>query len=115
MRTKRVYELPSKEDGCRVLVDRLWPRGVSKSDAQVDVWLKDIAPSSKLRQWFNHDAARWTKFKSRYFQELAQKKELLEEIRTRESAEGVVTLLYGAKELRYNNAVALKEFLERAG
>ncbi|AFU59815.1 MAG: DUF488 family protein [Nitrososphaera sp.] len=113
--TKRVYDLPSKDDGYRILVDRLWPRGISKSDAEVDMWLKDVAPSDSLRRWFNHRPERWGEFKSRYFQEFAKhdKKDLLQQIRTKEAEVGVVTLLYGAKDQLYNNAVALKEYLER--
>lgn len=113
--TKRVYDLPSKDDGYRILVDRLWPRGISKSDAKIDMWLKDVAPSDSLRRWFNHRPERWSEFKSRYFQEFAKhdKKDLLQQIRTKEAEVGVVTLLYGAKDQLYNNAVALKEYLER--
>jgi len=112
IRVRRVYDLPSKEDGYRVLVDRLWPRGVSKSDAQIDEWLKDVAPSDELRKWFGHEPARWNRFKSRYFQELAKKTALLEQLRAKESTSGVVTLLYGAKDQQHNNAVALKEYLD---
>jgi uncharacterized protein YeaO (DUF488 family) len=74
IRTKRIYDLPSKDDdGCRILVDRLWPRGISRNDAEIDLWLKDVAPSHELRRWFSHRPERWSEFKSRYFQELAKK------------------------------------------
>lgn len=112
IRTKRVYDLPSKEDGCRVLVDRLWPRGVSKADAQIDEWLKDVAPSDELRRWFGHVPAKWEEFKSRYFKELAKKPAILEQLRAKER-NGVVTLVYGAKDVKHNNAAALKEYLEK--
>lgn len=111
IRTKRVYDLPSKEDGRRVLVDRLWPRGVSKADAQIDEWLKDVAPSDALRKWFGHVPARWDGFKSRYFEELAKQPAVLEQLRAKER-NGVITLVYGAKDIEHNNAVALKEYLE---
>jgi uncharacterized protein YeaO (DUF488 family) len=112
MRTKRVYEEPDKGDGFRILVDRLWPRGLSKDRAQIDLWLKEVAPSDALRKWFGHDRARWAEFKRRYFNELADKKEGIEPI-VEKASKGTVTLLYGAKDEGCNNAVALKEFLER--
>lgn len=112
IRTKRVYDLPSKEDGYRVLVDRLWPRGVSKSDVQMDEWIKDIAPSDELRRWFNHDPTRWDEFKLRYFKELT-KKMAVSHLRAKERDSGLITLLYGAKDTKYNNAAALKEYLEK--
>ena len=111
MYTKRVYDLPCKDDGYRVLVDRLWPRGLGKSEAEIDAWLKDVAPSHELRRWFNHDPEKWSEFKSRYFQELAKKEKILQELRSK-AAVGPVTLLYGAKDSEHNNAVALKEYLE---
>ncbi len=115
IRTKRIYDLPSKDDdGCRILVDRLWPRGISRNDAEIDLWLKDVAPSHELRRWFSHRPERWSEFKSRYFQELAKKDKALQEIRAKEAAIGVVTLLYGAKDPLYNNASALKEYLEKS-
>jgi uncharacterized protein YeaO (DUF488 family) len=107
-----VYDLPSKDDGYRILVDRLWPRGLSKSDAEIDAWLRDIAPSNELRRWFGHRPKRWDVFKSRYFQELAKKEKILDEILAKEASIATVTLLYSTKELQYNNAVALKEYLE---
>jgi len=107
---KRVYEEPDREDGMRILVDRLWPRGLSKEKAQVDLWLKDIAPSTELRKWFSHDPDKWTEFQARYRKELKSKAELLAELREK-AAKGQVTLLYGAKDEVHNEAVVLKKLL----
>jgi len=107
---KRVYDVPEKSDGLRVLVDRLWPRGINKEKAKIDLWLKDIAPSDMLRKWFTHDPAKWNEFKHRYFKELDNKMESVDLILNKAKRE-VVTLLYGAKDERYNNAVALKEYI----
>ena len=107
---KRVYEPASKSDGFRVLVDRLWPRGLAKSDAKLDLWLPDIGPSTSLRQWFNHDPVRWEEFCRRYHAELAKKTELLEELKSY-TKKGTVTLLYSAKDERHNQAIALRSFL----
>ena len=112
MRTKRVYEEPVKGDGFRILVDRLWPRGLSKDRAQIDLWLKEVAPSDALRKWFGHDRTRWTEFRRRYFKELAKNEEAIGSI-TSKASEGTVTLLYGAKDEECNNAVALQEFIGR--
>ena len=106
---KRVYELRSRDDGYRVLVDRIWPRGVAKEEAAIDLWLKEAAPSHALRRWFGHDPARWTAFRARYSQELSECHESLAPLARR----GRVTLLYASKEERFNNAVALKAYLER--
>ncbi|HZP35799.1 MAG TPA: DUF488 domain-containing protein [Methylomirabilota bacterium] len=111
IRVKRVYEKPSPADGLRVLVDRLWPRGLSKQRAAVDVWLKDVAPSPELRKWFGHDPARWKEFQSRYRKELRAQKEALGRLR-RESRTRTVTLLYGARDEEHNGALVLKEVLE---
>ncbi len=111
IKLKRAYEAPAPGDGYRVLVDRLWPRGLTKDAAQVDLWLKDVAPSGELRKWFNHDPARWGEFASRYFRELAEHPEALEQLLARVH-KGRVTLLYSAKDQEHNNAVALKEYLE---
>ena len=108
---KRIYDPPSKEDGYRVLVDRLWPRGMSKEKAHVDLWLRDIAPSNELRKWFNHEPQKWTGFKERYFAEITPQKGLLEPLK-KKMKDGHITLLYSAKEPHINNAVALKEYLE---
>jgi uncharacterized protein YeaO (DUF488 family) len=111
-RLKRIYEAPSPDDGFRVLVDRLWPRGVSKAKAALDLWLKDIGPSTELRNWFDHDPAKWSGFQDRYFKELAGQTELVDELRTR-AREGAVTLLYAARDEAHNEAVALKAFLDK--
>ncbi len=108
---KRVYEKPAKQDGVRVLVERLWPRGISKERAQVDLWMKDVAPSTDLRKWFSHDPLKWNEFKTRYFAELASQEALLVGILARMNNEQV-TFVYSSKEERFNNAVALKQYLE---
>lgn len=111
VRLKRAYAAPAAGDGTRILVDRLWPRGVRKADARVDLWLKEIAPSDALRHWFGHDPARWSEFKRRYRAELEDNPEarrrLEEALR-----QGPVTLLFAAHDEHHNNAVALKEFLK---
>lgn len=109
---KRAYEAPSRSDGCRILVERLWPRGLSKADAKIDLWTKDAAPSSELRRWFGHDPDKWKEFKHRYFAELRTRKGALEPIRER-LAQGRVTFVFSSRERAFNNAVALKEHLER--
>lgn len=109
---KRAYEDPTPSDGFRILVDRLWPRGVRKEAARIDLWLKDIAPSSELRKWFGHDPARWDEFRRRYFQELDGKPELVGQLRER-LRQGNATLVYAAKDEEHNDAVALQEYLER--
>lgn len=110
IRVKRVYEAPSPEDGVRVLVDRLWPRGLSKEKAAVDLWLKELAPSTELRKWFSHAPEKWAAFQQRYQQELREQPEALQRL-SELLAGGPVTLLFGAKEERFNDAVALKAFL----
>lgn len=107
---KRVYERPDKEDGVRILVDRLWPRGLTKAKASVDLWLKDVAPSTELRKWFGHDPAKWTEFKTRYRAELRENDEQVKLLKA-EIAKGKVTLVYGAKDEEHNEAVVLQEFL----
>lgn len=110
---KRIYEPASTDDGFRVLVDRLWPRGVSKEKAKLDLWLKDIAPSTKLRQWFGHDPAKWDEFEKRYFAELDADSTAIAELRELVDAHDIVTLLFGARDETHNNAVALKKYLEK--
>jgi uncharacterized protein YeaO (DUF488 family) len=110
IQVKRVYEPTAKSDGFRVLADRLWPRGLSKSDAKLDLWLPDLGPSTALRQWFNHDPARWAEFQRRYHAELKKKSALLATI-TKQAKTSSVTLLYSAKDERHNQAVALQSFL----
>ena len=109
---KRVYEDPAKSDGCRVLVERLWPRGLSKQAARIDLWPKDVAPSTELRRWFNHEADKWTEFKRRYFKELRAQPESLEPVLERTRA-GRVTFVFASREQRLNNAVALREYVMR--
>jgi len=110
---KRVYEAPVEGDGFRILVDRVWPRGLSKAKAQVDLWLKAIAPSKELRQWFGHDPEKWERFKALYEAELREKQALVDEIRAYEQKEGVVTLVFSAKDTARNNAVVLRDYLSR--
>ncbi|KUM25142.1 hypothetical protein AU467_26990 [Mesorhizobium loti] len=107
---KRVYEAPEKSDGQRVLVDRIWPRGVSKNDAELTLWLKEIAPSDELRKWFGHDPERWAEFQKRYRAELDRNEEAVAQLRD-VLREGKVTLLYGAHDEAHNNAVALAGYL----
>ena len=111
IRIKRVYEEPEESDGRRILVDRLWARGLTKEKAKVHVWVKEIAPSTELRRWYGHDPNKWTEFKSRYAAELETKPDQVEEI-LGEIQAGIVTFLYSSKEEQLNNAVALKEYME---
>ena len=111
IRLKRAYAPPSPEDGLRVLVDRLWPRGLRKADASIDRWLKEIAPSSELRRWFGHDPARWEEFQHRYRRELSTHQELLNELRAL-AREGPLTLVYSAHDEDHNDAVVLRDTLE---
>jgi len=111
IKVKRIHEQPSENDGFRILVDRLWSRGISKDKANVDLWLKDIAPSTELRKWFAHKEERWGEFKKRYFGELEKNTELLDAI-LEKAGKGNVTLLYSAKNDKFNNAVALVEYIE---
>jgi uncharacterized protein YeaO (DUF488 family) len=111
IKIKWVYEPPDDSDGCRILVDRLWPRGVSKEMARIDFWPKGIAPSTKLRQWYGHDPKKWPKFKTRYFAELKKNQELIDEIHEYARKENV-TFVYSSTEKELNNAVALKIYIE---
>jgi len=113
IRIKRVYLQPEKEDGNRLLVDRLWPRGLTKEKASVDLWLKEIAPSTELRKWFSHDPTKWAEFRTRYLAELRGNAEQLARLK-QEAAKGTTTLLYGAKDEDHNEAVVLLELLTRA-
>ena len=110
---KRAYENPSQSDGCRILVERLWPRGLSKQDAKIDLWPKDAAPSTELRRWFNHEPDKWAEFKRRYFKELRARLEAVEPILEHVQNSQVVTFVFASRESRLNNAVALKEYVER--
>jgi uncharacterized protein YeaO (DUF488 family) len=109
---KRVYAEPSEDDGRRILVDRLWPRGLTKEKAKVDLWLKEIAPSNELRKWFGHDPKRWLEFKRRYLEELKTLSGPLALLR-QEASRGTITLLYGARDEEHNEAVVLLELLQR--
>jgi uncharacterized protein YeaO (DUF488 family) len=111
IKIKRIYDPVSPKDGKRILVDRLWPRGIKKDEAKIDKWLKDIAPSNELRQWFSHDPSKWEEFKKRYKKELKNKSEMLETIREKAKI-STITLLFAAKDMEHNNAVVLKEKLE---
>ena len=108
---KRVYERPSRKDGVRILVDRLWPRGLTKERAAVNLWLKDVAPSSELRKWFGHDPAKWKEFQVRYRKELRQKKDALMLLKQK-SEDRTVTLVYGARDEQHNEAVVLRKIVE---
>ncbi len=111
VRLKRVYDDPSDSDGVRILIDRLWPRGLSKKDAQVDHWLKDVAPSAELRKWFGHDPQKWTEFRTRYRAELSDNP-ALDELKSVVEEEGEVTLLYAAKDQEHNHAIVLKQVMD---
>jgi uncharacterized protein YeaO (DUF488 family) len=112
IRLKRVYEEPSKSDGTRILVDRLWPRGLTKEKAHVDLWLKEVAPSNELRKWFAHDPAKWHEFRTRYQTELKHNTAQLALLK-QAIAKGPATLLYGAKDTEHNEAVVLQDLLTR--
>jgi uncharacterized protein YeaO (DUF488 family) len=119
IRVQRIYDNPkgrnNNDNDFRILVDRLWPRGLSKDKVKVDLWQKDIAPSNSLRKWFGHDEKKWNEFRRRYFKELDKKGELVNTILSKlkeEESSSSMTLLYGTKEDRFNNAVALKEYLD---
>lgn len=114
IRTKRAYHPASDEDGFRILVDRLWPRGVSKDRLKIDLWLKEIAPSSKLRKWFAHDPHKWEEFRVRYQEELKDKNQYLDQIREIAKIEGTVTLVYSAKDENHNNALVLLDIINHA-
>ncbi len=111
LRAKRIYDEPARSDGRRILIDRLWPRGVSKDAAQIDFWAKTVAPSNELRQWYNHDSSKWAEFCDRYFAELDSNPEGVAELRA-QLGSGAATLLFSSKEERLNNASALREYLE---
>src|ERR1700761_7994516 len=112
VRTKRVYEPASAQDGARILVDRVWPRGITKEQAGLTLWMKEIAPSTRLRQWFNHDPQRWEQFQHEYASELDGNDQAVSQLLTL-CAEGPVTLLYGARDEEHNNALALQRYLAR--
>jgi len=110
IRTKRVYDPPDARDGFRVLVDRIWPRGMTKEQVRADLWLRDIAPSTALRKWFAHDPSKWEEFKRRYFAELDKDPECVH-VLLEAAAKGTVTLLFSARDSEHNQAIALQEYL----
>lgn len=112
IKIKRAYQPPEKEDGFRILVDRLWSRGVSKDKAKLDLWLKEVAPSNELRKWFGHDPEKWSEFQKRYSAELKDKKSFLSKIKDLEKEKGTVTLIYSAKDEEHNDAVVLRDKLQ---
>jgi uncharacterized protein YeaO (DUF488 family) len=114
IRLKRAYEEPSKDDGTRILVERLWPRGVSKGKAAIDLWLKEVAPSSELRKWYGHDPDKWEEFRRRYRAELDEKREVLDDLKRR-LKEGQVTFVFAARDEEHNSALLLREYLENQG
>jgi uncharacterized protein YeaO (DUF488 family) len=111
IRTKRIYEDPAKSDGRRILVDRLWPRGVSKEKAKIEYWAKEISPSNELRRWYQHDPDKWSEFRRRYFKELSQNPDGVTELRSK-LGKGTITFVFSSKETELNNASALVEYLE---
>ena len=110
VRLKRAYEPPARADGYRVLIDRLWPRGVARANARLDEWAKELAPSTELRRWFGHDPARFAEFRQRYVEELSAQEDKLRELRGR-ARETTLTLVYGARDTEHNDAVVLAELL----
>ena len=112
VKLKRAYEPPAADDGTRILIDRLWPRGVTKERAAIDQWMKDISPSTELRKWFGHDPARWDEFRRRYAKEVHQHAELLDQLRSL-AREGPITLVYSAHDEKHNDAVELRELILR--
>jgi uncharacterized protein YeaO (DUF488 family) len=110
LKLKRAYEPKSQSDGTRLLVERLWPRGLSNAELRIDAWLKDVGPSTALRQWFNHDPDKWPAFRARYFRELDSRPEAWRPIVTA-ARRGAVTLVYSSRDTEHNNAVALKDYL----
>jgi uncharacterized protein YeaO (DUF488 family) len=112
IRLKRAYEEAASADGIRILVERLWPRGLTKERAAIDLWMKDVAPSPELRRWFNHDTAKWNEFKKRYRAELDQNKDAVDELRTKCRGQ-TVTFIYAARDEQHNSALLLIEYLER--
>lgn len=108
---KRIYDDPTPDDGLRVLVERLWPRGMTRDRARIDLWLKDVAPIAELRKWFGHDPAKWPQFQKRYWRELADNGDAVEQLRQK-AKEGKVTLIYAARDEEHNGALALKMYLD---
>ena len=113
IKIKRAYKPPTRDDGFRVLIDQLWPRGLTKDHAAIDQWMREVAPSKDLRKWFSHDPLKWEEFRRRYIDELKGKKDLLEEIEHLEKEKKIMTLVYAAKDEKHNNAVVLQEVLSK--
>ncbi len=113
VRIKRVYDRYEPEDGRRILIDRLWPRGINKEDSKIDEWIKEIAPSTELRKWFSHDVAKWPEFRRRYKDELAAKSDLVKGL-AEYAKKGTITLLFAAKDTEHVNAAVLKEVIDRS-
>lgn len=113
IKLKRAYEKPAKDDGERILVERLWPRGVTKAQAKLDLWLKEIAPSAELRKWFEHDPDKWVEFRQRYLKELRQKADLLKLLKRKAKA-GTITLVYAARDEAHNGALVLQQLLQKS-
>ena len=112
IKIKRVYDSPEKDDGFRILVDRLWPRGLTKEKAAADFWLKEIAPTTELRKWFAHDPDKWKRFRGRYETEIAHNPDLITVLKEK-ARKGTITLIYGARDEKHNEALVLKQFLEK--
>ena len=112
IKLKRAYEEPARDDGERILVERLWPRGLTKLKAGIDLWLKDVAPSTELRRWFAHDREKWDEFRQRYHEELTYKGDLIKLLKRKAKA-GTITLVYAARDEAHNGALVLKEFLQK--
>ncbi|HVQ00457.1 MAG TPA: DUF488 family protein [Candidatus Thermoplasmatota archaeon] len=115
IKIKRAYNKPSKDDGFRILIDQLWPRGLTKEKAAIDCWLKEIAPSTALRQWFSHDPVKWNEFRRKYLKELKEKEDMVNEIDRLAREKKTVTLVFAAKDEQHNNAVVLEEVLQQRG
>lgn len=113
IKIKRIYDTPDENDGCRILVDRLWPRGISRNKANIDLWLKDIAPSDELRKWYSHDVKKFNDFSKKYKQELKDKSDLLKQLKKLEKDHKTITLLFSAKDVSHNNAVVLRNYIRK--
>jgi uncharacterized protein YeaO (DUF488 family) len=113
IKLKRAYEKPDNDDGERILVERLWPRGLTKLQAKIGLWLKDVAPSTELRRWFGHDPEKWNEFRQRYQKELKHKADLIKLLKRRAKA-GIITLIYAARDEEHNGALVLKQFLQKS-
>ncbi|MGE5421038.1 MAG: DUF488 domain-containing protein [Chloroflexota bacterium] len=114
IRIRRIYDPAAEAEHYKVYIDRLWPRGISKENAGWDEWVREISPGNELRKWFNHDPEKWAEFKRRYRKELVQKQDILQKLKNLEKKHGTLTLLYSSREEKYNNAVALKEILDKS-